>query len=440
MKQNLSINLLVRLQKLDFSLDEVVIEFEKVFKEKGMPGILEIILEYVDSLLVNNVETAVIPKQKKECCSNETWHSHGFTTKAVKTSVGRLNLRLRRMKCLCQTTHTPFNIFFDLSRKKNYTNELQKKCCELVCNQSYRRSSRELKSIGNLDIKKGELYRIVNSCDLDFQNIKNLKDLNSLMGDGTGYKPHFEDQKSELKIVIGLDRENKPIPIGAWILKGWKAIGNEIKKANSPANKKLAFKPIANVLITDGEVSLIKGLRDLAYHTQRCQWHFVRDFKNAYVYQEKGDKSECRQIQNEIQDQINKCMDALTKDEKELFDSIVKAEVHLQELQAKLRQEKFLKASTYVKNASDELFTHLKMILKTGEEVYRTTSLIERLMRELARRFKRIAHNWSEVGAERLARMLLRFTLDKKGWEEVWKTKIIITGNFKLETVGIYPT
>jgi len=36
MKQNLSINLLVRLQKLDFSLDEVVIEFEKVFKEKGM--------------------------------------------------------------------------------------------------------------------------------------------------------------------------------------------------------------------------------------------------------------------------------------------------------------------------------------------------------------------------------------------------------------------
>ncbi|MDO9399317.1 MAG: hypothetical protein Q7T79_01340 [bacterium] len=61
-------------------------------------------------------------------------------------------------------------------------------------------------------------------------------------------------------------------------------------------------------------------------------------------------------------------------------------------------------------------------------------------MRELARRFKRITHNWSEAGAERLARMLLRFTLDKKGWDEVWNQKIIITGNFKMENVGIFPT
>ncbi len=55
MKQNLTMNLLVRLQKLDFSLDEVVLEFEKVFKEKGFPGILEVILEYIDSLLLKQI-------------------------------------------------------------------------------------------------------------------------------------------------------------------------------------------------------------------------------------------------------------------------------------------------------------------------------------------------------------------------------------------------
>ena len=33
MKQNLSVNLLVRLQELDFTFDEVIIEFEKVFKD-----------------------------------------------------------------------------------------------------------------------------------------------------------------------------------------------------------------------------------------------------------------------------------------------------------------------------------------------------------------------------------------------------------------------
>lgn len=440
MKQNLSVNLLVRLQELNFSLDEVIIEFEKIFKEKGIPGMLEVILEYIDGLLVNNIVEAVIPKMKRECCSNDIWHSHGQTTKTVKTSMGKLKLRLKRMKCLCQTTHIPFHLFFGLSKKKNFSSELQKKCCEIVCNQSYRRSARELNSIGNLDIKKMELYRIVNSCDLDFQNTKNLKSVNSLMADGTGYKPHFDDQKSELKIMVGLDNQNHPIPIGAWIFKSWKSIGTELKKNNSPSNKKLIFKPIANVLITDGEIALIKGLQHLAHHHQRCQWHFVRDFKNAYVYLEKGDKATCRQIQNELYEQINNCMDALNKDEKSVIDSIVKAELHLEELEKKLKIEKFNKAATYVKNARQELFTHLKIILTTGEDVYRTTSLIERVMRELARRFKRIAHNWSEAGAERLARMLLRFTLDKKGWEEVWRQKIIVTGNFKIDITGIYPT
>ncbi|NOT79345.1 MAG: hypothetical protein HOP07_10160 [Bacteriovoracaceae bacterium] len=65
MKQNLSMNLLIRLQKLDFSLDEVVLEFEEVFKAKGLPGILEVILEYIDSLLIHNIEGVVIPKQKR---------------------------------------------------------------------------------------------------------------------------------------------------------------------------------------------------------------------------------------------------------------------------------------------------------------------------------------------------------------------------------------
>lgn len=58
MKQNLSVNLLVRLQVLDFTFDEVIIEFEQVFKEKGMPGILEVILEYVDGHLVKNISSA----------------------------------------------------------------------------------------------------------------------------------------------------------------------------------------------------------------------------------------------------------------------------------------------------------------------------------------------------------------------------------------------
>ncbi|NOT79343.1 MAG: hypothetical protein HOP07_10150 [Bacteriovoracaceae bacterium] len=167
----------------------------------------------------------------------------------------------------------------------------------------------------------------------------------------------------------------------------------------------------------------------------------LETLKNAYVYQESGSKTQCRELQNIIGTAINNCMDTLEKKTKEdLIKTIAESEIKLQELEAHLKRDKFLKSAVYVRNAREELFTHLKYILTTGEEVYRTTSVIERLMREFARRFKRIAHNWSEAGAEKLGRMLLRYTLDKIGWEKVWKEKIIITGNFKLVLSDAYPT
>jgi hypothetical protein len=97
----------------------------------------------------------------------------------------------------------------------------------------------------------------------------------------------------------------KLIPVGAWIRSSWAQIGREIKKANHPS-KKLAFKPVANILLSDGDRNLIKGLKPLTLHQQRCQWHFVRDFKYAYKYQDKGDDAEAKKLTNELWDLIQR--------------------------------------------------------------------------------------------------------------------------------------
>lgn len=432
MRTTITSNLLIRLQKLEFSFDEIVLEFEKYYKEKGAVGVLETILEYIDSLLLDS-------NKVRACCDNHTYYQHGKTSKTILTSTGKLKLSLRRLKCkVCEETRTPFLDFFEFKNKRNYSYEFQKKVCEQSMIQSYRRTATTINSIGNIKLSKNKAYRITMNCNLNFQNLSPKVNLISIMADGTGYKPHKKEQRSEIKIVIGLDHRNKIHPVGSWVSKGWKAIGSEIKKANH-ANKKLIFKPIANTLITDGEIALIEGLKELAYHQQRCQWHFVRDFKYAYVYGDQGDKSTCQQIQSEIMNQINYCMDSLSKTELEIVSAIAKAEVYLKELEHKLDNSKKFKARIYVKNAREELFTHLKIILTSGEEIYRTTSKIERVMRELARRFKRIAHNWSEKGAEKLCRMLMRFTFDKEGWDEVWSQKIKISGNIKMEINSFIP-
>lgn len=75
----------------------------------------------------------------------------------------------------------------------------------------------------------------------------------------------------------------------------------------------------------------------------------------------------------------------------------------------------------------------MRVLIKSGQKVARVTSRIERFMREMARRMKRIAHNWSEAGAEVMARILLKIKLDPVGWENYWKEKMKITGKFQLE-------
>jgi len=203
------------------------------------------------------------------------------------------------------------------------------------------------------------------------------------------------------------------------------------------------------VLVSDGDRNLIKGLKQLAYHEQRCQWHLVRDFKYAYLYQDEGGtKDEWLQYKKQLWELLQKAepesleLNNLSHDEASLtiMREVWLAEKELSELEEKLQTDNFSKAATYLRNAREQLFTHLRFLIKTGEEVPKVTSRIERFMRELGRRMKRIAHNWSEAGAEAMARILLQLTLNKEGWDKYWGEKMKISGNFNLNVKIVHST
>jgi hypothetical protein len=298
----------------------------------------------------------------------------------MKTTLGKLKLELHRMKChSCQKTQTPFLIFFNLENK-NWSFELEKICLEMIADQSYRRTSNHLKITSKINVGKNTIHKMVKLSDFRKQDLEIKTDLQVLAADGTGYKPHSDDSKKELKIALGMDHNQQLIPVGAWVRSSWSQIGKEIKKANHK-NKSLAFKPVANILLSDGEVNLIRGLKRLAYHQQRCQWHFVRDFKYTFVYQDKGDKDESKKITNELWDLVKKFDspgELNTEEEKlKLLEEINKAEEKLKELEEKLEKENFKAAAVYLRNARLVLFNHLRVLIKSGAKVARVTSRIE---------------------------------------------------------------
>ncbi len=55
--------------------------------------------------------------------------------------------------------------------------------------------------------------------------------------------------------------------------------------------------------------------------------------------------------------------------------------------------------------------------------------MVERVMRELGRRLKKLAYNWSDHGAVKIARIVLKKFTDIKGWDDYWKKRMKLDGN-----------
>jgi hypothetical protein len=94
-------------------------------------------------------------------------------------------------------------------------------------------------------------------------------------------------------------------------------------------------------------------------------------------------------------------------------------------------------AATYLENAKDDFFTYLKFWMKTGIVTHRVTSKLERLMREINRRVKKFAFNWSDKGAAIMTRLIIKLICSPKEWESYWVQRKKLSGKIKLTFEGI---
>ena len=101
------------------------------------------------------------------------------------------------------------------------------------------------------------------------------------------------------------------------------------------------------------------------------------------------------------------------------------------------RKIKYEAAVTYLRRAKHGMFGYVRRWLKWGLISLRASSMVERGMRELARRIKRIAYGWSDKGVTKIARIILKRFTNEKEWEDYWKTKMNIIGNVIID-IGYY--
>jgi len=260
------------------------------------------------------------------------------------------------------------------------------------------------------------------------------KDLSAISADGTGVKQK-RGAKGELRAVIGITKGGRVKPLGSFVNTDWTAIEEKIKG-------RIKEKDQYNIpFIYDGEPGLDDFLADVA-ESQRCTWHASRGLYHS-MWQD-GIKKKGSEPHR---DKINQLIGVeLPEGDYELLKDEDKAQVRYRYEASKSEIQEMIKlfyakgyehGASYLENLSKRLFTNIEMWLETGVIAPKTTSLLERVFREVGRRLKRIAWGWSDKAATNISKMIMIRQYSRDEWEEFWKKKLGINGSFDIQIVSV---
>jgi hypothetical protein len=285
----------------------------------------------------------------------------------------------------------------DLDPYSRKSREFEKVSLETVTNQSFRRSAKNLKDTMGFGTSHTTLHRWFTKTDATNMNVN--KKVDFLVADGTGFKKEFDEKDSnrgEVRIVIGYNESGEVIPFGAWTRASWKDIGKFLKTKNHPSDK-IKFKPIARTLVTDGEEELVRALKKLAGNHQRCLFHMTHELTPLLRYQDIVGKDEAIKISDQLNELLYLDLPEADTDPLKSMEDKLKIEIKLSAMKvaiddfiSELKMLGYKKAKTFVENARAQLFTYIDNWIKTGISNPKVTSLVERIMREIKRRIKKI--------------------------------------------------
>ena len=249
------------------------------------------------------------------------------------------------------------------------------------------RVSKKILGMFNIPLNKITVWRCVQKIGEDIEFDLDLDEAPRGQADGTGIPIQgIKKRGKELKVFI----QEK-------ISGGIRIAGLAIGNYDSGWNK--LFDPILEtlklfpsfLLVTDGDTSILKGIKSLNIVFQRCLWHIPHQMK-YYLWKDKAVRKSkewiyvmCRLIDITT-------VRSLLHDEDEI-NAVVKLKTcQLEELIKYCQKHKWNSCVTYLQNAMPDMFTAFKNKLNG-----KTTSKVERVMRTVNLRIN--VGKWSASGA-----------------------------------------
>ena len=355
-------------------------------------------------------------------------HPRRFTT-----VFGNIDLPIRVAQCCCcGARYSPLLSALKVSPYIRKEANLEYQVIEAVIDTNYRR----LIEGHSIDISLGGIHNVVVGSDIDQHDEVpiELDDFSAIMADGTGIKQQ-RGKKGELRAVIGVCTDGSVEALGTFANTQWDQIERIIKeRIKQTSASGIPF-------IYDGEPGLDHFLAEVT-QTQRCTWHGPRGLYHSLWedgLKKKDSQPQIDKLKHLIGIELPQTDYELLKKEdiRTVQKQYKSSKDEIKELINIFKEKGYHHAAEYLQNLAQRLFTHVEIWLKTGVIAPKTTSLLERIFREIGRRIKRIAWGWSDAAVSKLSKMIILKKYSKEKWKQYWKQKLGIDGNFNIQIANI---
>lgn len=429
MEFDIELKLKVNIKDLETNVNEIVRAVKEVVRNSGKEVLKEVLKAYQlrirESLLNGGL---VFPHG--ECRGDKGFNGRGWRRRGLKTEVGDIEYSLSRLECKgCGCVISPFLDVIGIVSWQRIQDGLKERLLELLTDLSYRRTERQSFDFTDVFVSKSQLNRWILEddwsrivFDVDMEKIKEV------FADGTKVKKQ-DGTKGDLRLLIGKTGAGKIVPIGVWIDKGWGEIGGELKDTYGEEGFR------GKVLLSDGEQGIEDHLLFKDMEHQRCLWHGGRDL--GYVLWKDGLDKEAR---DKITEDFKKGINITLRDREEIMERLEGGEKSLRELTETFKRKGLEASATYVENLSRGLFTYVKVLLERGEVISRTTGPIERSIREIGRRIKKVGGSWTDEGALNLIKLLWKRVFEGDELKRFWRESFGLNGNCHITLVSVLCT
>lgn len=411
---------------------EITLNFKYNMKLKNcnidyLTGVIQEITPQINSEIVNQILSQFADHHMKEgklpfpcdCgCDKATWKTK--KAKSTKILFGLLPLLIAQMQVECKGCKKRYFITRKLLKlaPRARLSEKAKQAIALIggfC--SYRVSSTIIALSAGYTIAKTRVWQCVQEVGEKITFGVDLDGSQEFQADGTGIPINgIKKRGKELKVLI-----QKKLSGGVQI------VNLTLGKYHSEWDKLFApiiedLKEMRNpILTTDGDVSILKGIKDLTIIIQRCLWHIPHQAKYTMWQDKITRKSEdWLRVLSELYNII--AISYTGEDELVINKIIDKKNKLLDELIEFCLANKYMKTYQYLLNAKPDMFNALE-----NKYYCKSQSLVERVMKTVNARID--VGKWGTAGALNVLKARLAYYYND--FNVSFKNEIKTSLNFK---------